>query len=552
MPKSESEIISPGQGLLLMIAHYKKNPEMCSELEKLYLSGVKDSSDKERMKEYFHDEALGGYQISYTPKSINDDPTRRYFETHLAYESLKNGLNNLDMAELKKHYQNLIDLLPESRADEWVEILNAKFDPDFDDDSYDEDTETIKQYTVYIQQIELKKIFKDFSSDNSEKIVLLVKCSFLGVLSAYFTDMPLDIYDTGFFEDARRGKVFVKGQETTRNQNWGLMKGHMPLPLDDIALAYRAPPLLKPSDQSTFVDHAEWPKMNFDKMVHPFSNSISGTTLAQLRSMAKLRADGQYTFSASSEKMAEYFKLFISAMLFGSGGHSIYEFASPLFLPETQKIFDSIPGFDKISLESMFLIGNETGFHEALKDAIRYNAMILQRKKLMDNTHLNYQAANLRKQSVENQNVDSKIPDASAKFKSSENLPFAQLNQSSGGNPISDSDFLRRLEQKIANYTQTTAPIQHDRHSVELLPDGDFEKQPNLIYFSTERDTNSHLLQKITFTILDDFSPLTVTIDPETWNIDVNQSDDALKTLLDVKLDKIRELFDPKLFHHKP
>ena len=174
----------------------------------------------------------------------------------------------------------------------------------------------------------------------------------------------------------------VAGQATTRNQHFGLMKGHMPLPVDDIARGDKVTPLLKPSDQATFVEHAPWPKINFDKMVHPFSNSISGTMLCQLRSIAQLRNNGTSSLTASRHNMEQYVKLFISARLFGTGGHTLEEFTAPLSLKQTKDEFKTTPEFKKIKMQSMFLKGNEVSFDSALKDTIAYNAMVLQRQQL--------------------------------------------------------------------------------------------------------------------------------------------------------------------------
>ena len=67
----------------------------------------------------------------------------------------------------------------------------------------------------------------------------------------------------------------------------------MPLPQDDIARAEAAIGYLKPSDQAIYNENAAWVQGNFERLVHPFSNSISGTMLCQLRSLARLHADHQ-------------------------------------------------------------------------------------------------------------------------------------------------------------------------------------------------------------------------------------------------------------------
>jgi hypothetical protein len=65
--------------------------------------------------------------------------------------------------------------------------------------------------------------------------------------------LPLNIYGTGVYSDANRGKVMPKDQETTRNQHLGAMTEHMPLAQNDLAYSERILPYLKPSDQASFI-----------------------------------------------------------------------------------------------------------------------------------------------------------------------------------------------------------------------------------------------------------------------------------------------------------
>ena len=110
MPQLTKPVISPGQGLLLLMNHYKNNERKTEQLKKLYLSGATDASKKQKIKSLLNDKILIGYKISYDAKVINDDPTRRYFETHLCYESLKNGLDKISIAELTSHTEQLIKI----------------------------------------------------------------------------------------------------------------------------------------------------------------------------------------------------------------------------------------------------------------------------------------------------------------------------------------------------------------------------------------------------------------------------------------------------------
>ncbi len=373
MPKY-SPTISPSQGLLILIDYYKDEPVKVATLKKLYLSGAETSADANEIKSLLKDPLLSSYKVSFDANTINEDATRRYFETHLAYESLTHGLKKIALEDLKTHTDNLFAMIPDEGKLEIAHVLNGE--------TIQKDDNLFKEYADYINKIRTGKMFSDLSAEEKEKVELLAKSSFLGVVNAWYVTMPLDIYGKGIYSEANKGKKMVKGQGSTRNQNLGLMKGHMPLALDDIARSDNEIPYLKPSDQAAFVEHAQWVKSNFGKMVHPFSNSISGTMLCQLRASAKLRNDGHGVFTDSSEKMSQFSQLLASAMLFNSGGHTLNEFTAPLTLDAVRKEFCTTPGFDTINLDSMYRTNNREAFDAALEDTIEYNKAVLTRQAL--------------------------------------------------------------------------------------------------------------------------------------------------------------------------
>lgn len=371
-------VISPGQGLLILIDHYKHlgDTVKVGRLKKLYLCGAENAKEVKEIQNLLKDPCLSQYKISFNSQTINNDPTRRYFETHLAYESLKHGLAKIDKDKLHTHFERLKESIPIKKRKELEGVLNGTFN--------DKDKALNKEYADYIAKIKSGKMFAELSQDDRDKIELLAKCSFLGVLNAQLNRLPLNIYGTGIYSEKNKGKVLIgKEQSTTRSQNLGILKGHMPVALDDLARSSTEIPYLKPSDQSDYIEHAQWVKANFGQLVHPFSNSISGTMLCQLRSHADLRNQAVSEFIDSAENLEQYSRLMASAMLLHSGGHTIKEFTAPLSLPQVKKEFRGIPGFDQISLESMYLTNNEEGFDAALTDAIAYNKNIL----LRDNLH---------------------------------------------------------------------------------------------------------------------------------------------------------------------
>ncbi|MFY7697301.1 MAG: hypothetical protein ACOVQX_00485 [Legionella sp.] len=383
-------IISPGQGLLLLIDHYKNNPAQAEQLRKLYLLGPENNHDKDTIDAWLQDPILSPYRVSLEKKTINEDPTRRYFETHLAYQSLINGLDKVNADHLQTHMNNLYDMLPanyylyhehgvtvENIKEQVEHVLRGEFRPQNEDPLYQE-------YSHYINRIQTGELFTELSALDKEKITLLVKISFLGVINGRYTKMPLNIYGTGLYSEENKGKVMLSNQSSTRSQHLGLIKSYMPLPANDIAHSDKETPYLKPSDQATFIEYRQWVELNFAKMVHPFSNSISGTVLCQLRACAKLRNDNQGIFSNSGEEMGQFFQLLISAILYNSGGHSLHEFIAPFFLNQVRDEFSTTQNFDDINLESLYYTGNSPSFEIALANTIQYNKTLLIKQIILD------------------------------------------------------------------------------------------------------------------------------------------------------------------------
>lgn len=61
--------ISPGQGLLLLIEHYKSDALKVEQLKKLYLSGGEEIST------LMQDPVLAPYDTSFDEESISTDPS---------------------------------------------------------------------------------------------------------------------------------------------------------------------------------------------------------------------------------------------------------------------------------------------------------------------------------------------------------------------------------------------------------------------------------------------------------------------------------------------
>ncbi len=367
MPK---QIITPGQALLLLIDHYQHDPNKLLILKKLYLSGVQSDQDTITLNNFFSEPLLEAYDITRNMHDINNDSSRRYFETHLAYETLRNQLANLSITDLKSHNgllgTQLYSLPPDDLVDA-VDTLNGIGEDD--------------EYAYSISRVQKGEVFTDFLPEEQKKIGLLLKISFLGINHAYYNNPPINIYGKGIFSEDERGKKLTPQQGSTRNASFGLLKGEMPIAQDDLAFSGTTPSYLKPSDQSHFVEQSTWVQSNFKKLTHPFSNSISGTVLGQLRTLADFQDRYGSVFTQSTKKMCDFLKLMICTRLYMSGGHTLNEYVSPIQLPEVQAAF-FLQDLDKVNLESLFYEGNEVAFNEAMRKTIAYNKKIMQRENV--------------------------------------------------------------------------------------------------------------------------------------------------------------------------
>ena len=199
MPVSKNISISPSQGLLILIDKYKNNPEKVGRLKQLYVCGATNKAEKNEIIEILKDPALSQFNVSYNPEMINNDPTRRYFETHLAYDTLRNKLGSIAYNDLNDHFQSLKRMLPKNYLEYIKHVLKGEI--------RENDAEIFKEYADYIAKINSGVMFNQLSPNDREKIELLVKCSLLGVLNAKFNKLPIDIYGKGIYFAKNKGKT---------------------------------------------------------------------------------------------------------------------------------------------------------------------------------------------------------------------------------------------------------------------------------------------------------------------------------------------------------
>lgn len=376
--------ITPSQALLLLIQHYKHDTAKLSELKRYYLSGAKLEDSKQYMAFcdiLLNEPLLDSYELVFDEHSINNDPTRRYFETHLAYETIKNQITRVkldDVIHLGHLIKDLIDLdISEHKYITIMQVLAGQcYKPNFK-------TGLSREVGTLIQRIKEGSIFEKMSSEHREKIKYLVRVVYLSVLNTWQdTDLPLDIYFT-HLSYTNRGKISPrKEQATTRTQHFGLLKGHMPLSLEDEARSSKVFSHWKSSEYSTFDIDSSVVQACFQHFVHPFSNSISGVFLAQLRVLARLKNDEQSSIFMQTSEFVKFVQLTLSIFLYYSGGHSLYEYFSVLALEEVQAEFKWMPEFSALDLESVFYTHNIEAFDAALEATLAYHAMLLSKQHL--------------------------------------------------------------------------------------------------------------------------------------------------------------------------
>lgn len=388
--------LSPGQALLILIEKYRdeliallkihekpvsineKINNLESYLEKLYLlylSGIKSEQDSSEFRKAMADESLQKYIISYDYEGIDNDPTRRYFETHLAATTLKNSLNRLDIEDLRSHYNSLYSLLPEPKK---IEVTRAFNDATFSLSGW------YIEYISVIKSLNTTPFYKEASELDQEKMHLLIQCSLLGIINVTSQSpisFPLAIYGTGIFYEENRGLKYQPQQHKVRSNHLGIMKSYMSVPFSDIAYSEDESLILRPADNTTFDKTAKWTRSNFSLLTHPFSSSISGTVLCQLRTAKYLLDQSAFKFN-NGESFADFMRCFISIMLYQTGGHTFHEYTSVLGLPQVMEAFSTLQNPKTMDKEVLFFRENEAAFSSAIDDTVAYHYTLLKRKNL--------------------------------------------------------------------------------------------------------------------------------------------------------------------------
>lgn len=380
--------ITVGQALLILIDNYKSSLEISAELKKLYLSGAKDDFARKKIDHYLKDKCLKKYTISKEMNDINQDPSRRYFESHLALETIKKCTSGVNLKTLKGLYEIFCSTISPEQLEEALKVFKNNISTKIFnkiDKQYINTLKRIKEIKIFneAEKEDGKKFLLSDVVESKKKIKLVVKLLYLALKIAETQLLPIPIYNKKEFSDTYRGKKMKGiGQSTHRSCHLGLMKSYMPLPEYDCLYTELGFDYPKSSDQARFSKEAPWVKDSFSKLVHPFSNSVSGTILAHLRVLKKLYDEEKKVF-VENEDLIKYLRLIMAVMLYTTGGHSLYELTATLQVHDVLEAFKTDIDLRKIDLECLFFDGNTLAVNNSIGMAVEYNKQILKRNQVL-------------------------------------------------------------------------------------------------------------------------------------------------------------------------
>ncbi|AHE67367.1 hypothetical protein [Legionella oakridgensis] len=141
--------ISPFQALTLLAKQYRhadagsREAQVFAQVKHLFLMGVENEKDLHILKNLLKDKALKDHEIALVEPSefvllrkkpgeltetevplydaakaklelINNDPTRRYFESLLCHDTLRDSIDGLDQTALQHHFAKVFAEMPQS------------------------------------------------------------------------------------------------------------------------------------------------------------------------------------------------------------------------------------------------------------------------------------------------------------------------------------------------------------------------------------------------------------------------------------------------------
>ena len=394
-------VISPGQAILLQL---KTTPSGAAydALVKLYLQGQVKKDAAPDFAQCFEFARSKGYEVArskgyevelYLATVINNDPTRRYFESYLAYLIIKDSFSMLDLADIHRLREILIaKLKPASQA--LVQVFKADYNTAYTNREKlnsilgcDEECNILEKIelaysaTVGSEQIE-------FTLAEKEKIWSIMGCFRLCYLLVQEdARLTQGIYDEGFYHEKSKGRKPIDYSDDApiiSANTLGILKSRMPLPMYDGLFIKNLQQLpLKSTDLFTFnLSHAA-PQAQFAQFTHPFVTSVSGSMLMVLMVVANILNSGGSNLSIITDvdKFSVFIALSASIYLLFSGAHSYYEFMYPVFLERVQREYKAkMPKFLELSFNSLLHDKYVYAVQDAIRLAIEYNHAVIKRQ----------------------------------------------------------------------------------------------------------------------------------------------------------------------------
>ncbi|MCX7116297.1 MAG: hypothetical protein NTW08_10400 [Gammaproteobacteria bacterium] len=400
------------QALTVLAENYRgkaQHKDIYAKIKSVYLSGVRGTNDIETLNQLLQDPLLNQYTITVDRADINEDPVRRYFESQLCHATLATSLDSLDKKTLNAYCTTLFNQLDPV---EQINLRNTVFS------GTERGTSQLsginKEYGEVIRVLTLPSSTQSFKpedpiagqspeavlKDRKDKMILLSRCSITALCiinNAWDGEYPLNLYrqSDSVYKPTHRGRTdrndpLLPGIQDVESQALGIMRPYMPLPRNDVLVSETPTHYVRPADYCTYMQGEHFiPDLIFANYVTPFVNSISGTLLVQVRVMAKLMHECRLVYAANrwddlqtQAQLKLYFKCYMAQILYHGGGHSLEEFFLVLQLPEVQEEFEDLPGFDALTLETLFKDENEMAFERSMEKSISYNHAILNKKKL--------------------------------------------------------------------------------------------------------------------------------------------------------------------------
>lgn len=387
------------QALTMLIANKKCAFDSERILQKIYLRGVTTSDDALILREALNSLKLTEFTINEDVDSINNDPTRRYFESMLALHTLKENLDDLDIQKLKQLYQfHFHKMSPyfQLYVPETVfknQNLHKVAGRDLSEEKYAKSLATLEDENSYVflfpKELE-KGQAKLILNLRKEKLILLSKIAFCAVVSVQLNNeaFPLDLYTdpNGPFGAKQRGRKLISDpvnnffQQTTHSSNLGIMKSNMPLYRDSPLLSQKNEGFVRPVDVRKLDKSSIQARYIESKKVLPFVNGISGTFLMVLRLAKQLRDEGVYPYENSPMQLRLFIKTLVAILIHTGGGHSTQEWLQPIQLPEIQDAFKTLAGFDAFSMENLYM--SDRAFFNAREETELYTKSYLRHQAI--------------------------------------------------------------------------------------------------------------------------------------------------------------------------